>query len=354
MRSRIRVVLETSARLLRLLSLLQSRRDWSGEDLAGRLEVTTRTVRRDIDKLRGLGYPVHASSGVAGGYRLGAGAALPPLLLDDDEAVAIAVGLRTAAGGTVAGMEESSVRALAKLEQVLPARLRERVGALGAMTVPLNGRGSTVDPDVLILLATACRDHLRVRLDYRSHSGSESTRTVEPHRLVHTGRRWYLVAWDPTRSDWRHFRVDRLRPWTPIGPRFTPRPPPADDLAEYTAEAVAIRPYRYIGRFVLHASAAEVRDVVSPSSGVVEELSETTCLLTTGSNALDAMVVYLAVLGFPFAVVDPPELVDYARRIGTMLTEAGRRRYAGDLGAVSNAETSHLRGLGPTSVQRPG
>ncbi len=344
-------MLETSARLLRLLSLLQSRRDWSGEDLAARLEVTTRTVRRDVEKLRGLGYPVHASSGVAGGYRLGAGAALPPLLLDDDEAVAIAVGLRTAAGGTVAGIEESSVRALAKLEQVLPVRLRERVGALGAMTVPLSGHGSTVDPDVLTLLATACRDHLRVRLDYRSHAGTETTRTVEPHRLVHTGRRWYLVAWDLERSDWRHFRVDRLRPWTPIGPRFTPRPPPADDLAEYTAEAVAIRSYRYVGRFVMHASAAEVRDVVSPAAGVVEEITDSTCLLTTGSNGLDAMVVYLAVLGFPFEVVDPPELVEYARRIGTQLTKAGRRRYAGGLGQAHSANTDHLAGLSPSSTE---
>jgi predicted DNA-binding transcriptional regulator YafY len=254
----------------------------------------------------------------------------------------------------VAGIEESSVRALAKLEQVLPARLRERVGALGAMTVPLSGRGSTVDPDVLTLLATACRDHMFVRLDYRGHSGSETTRTVEPYRLVHTGRRWYLVAWDPTRSGWRHFRVDRLRPWTPTGPRFTPRPPPADDLAEYTAEAVAIRSYRYIGRFVMYASAAEVRDVVSPSAGVVKEITEETCLLTTGSNGLDAMVVYLAVLGFPFEVVDPPELVEYARSIGSRLTKAGRRRYVGDLGQAQGIAPDRLTELGPSSRREPG
>jgi predicted DNA-binding transcriptional regulator YafY len=318
--------LETSARLLRLLTLLQSRRDWSGEDLAVRLEVTARTVRRDVEKLRTLGYPVHASSGVAGGYRLGAGAALPPLLLDDDEAVAIAVGLRTAAGGTVAGIEESSVRALAKLEQVLPSRLRERVGALGAMTVPLGGGGSTVDPDVLTLLATACRDHLKVRMDYRSHSGTASTRTVEPHRLVHTGRKWYLIAWDPTPSEWRHFRVDRIRPWTPTGPRFTPREPPADDLAEYTSSAVAVRPYRYEGRFRMHATATAVRDVVTPSSGLVEEIDDQTCLMTTGSNSLDAMAVYMATLGFDFDIIEPPELMEYARRIGAILTRAGQSR----------------------------
>ena len=318
-------MLETSGRLLRLLSHLQNRRDWSGEELAVRLGVTARTVRRDVDKLRSLGYPVHAVAGVHGGYRLGAGAALPPLLLDDDEAVAIAVGLRTAAGGHVAGIEETSVRALAKLEQVLPARLRERVNALGAVIVPMVGGGSTVDPEVLTLLAVACRDHLRVRLDYTSHSGQTSTRTVEPYRLVHTGRRWYLVAWDPDRADWRHFRVDRIRPWTPTGPRFTPREMPAQDIAGFTARAVAVDTYKFQGRFRLYASATAVRDVVTPSSGVVEPLDEHSCLLTVGSMSMDAMMVWLAVLGFPFDVVDPPELIEYARKLGALLTAAGAR-----------------------------
>jgi predicted DNA-binding transcriptional regulator YafY len=301
---------------------LQSRRDWSGEDLAERLEVTTRTVRRDVEKLRGLGYPVHASSGVTGGYRLGAGAALPPLLLDDDEAVAIAVGLRTAAGGTVAGIEETSVRALAKLEQVLPSRLRERVRAIGAMTVPLAAGGSTVDPDVLTLLATACRDHLRVRMDYRGHSGAATTRTVEPHRLVHTGRRWYLIAWDPSREGWRHFRVDRIRPWTPTGPRFTPREPPAEDLAGYTSRAVSTDVYPYRGQFLMHASAASVSDVVTPTAGVVTEVSADQCLLTIGSKSLDELAIWIAVLGFDFDVVDPPELVNHVRLLGARLTRA--------------------------------
>jgi predicted DNA-binding transcriptional regulator YafY len=316
-------MLATSGRLLRLLSHLQNRRDWSGEELATRLGVTTRTVRRDVEKLRALGYPVHASTGTHGGYRLGAGAALPPLLLDDDEAVAIAVGLRTAAGGTVSGIEETSVRALAKLEQVLPARLRERVNALGAATVPIGTASATVDPERLTLLATACRDHLQVRLDYTSHSGQTSTRTVEPYRLVHTGRRWYLVAWDPSVRDWRHFRVDRLRPWTPTGPRFTPREPPTDDVGRFTARAVAVDAYRYAGRFRLKADAATVRDVVTPASGVVEPIDEHSCLLTVGSMSQDAMIVWVAVLGFDFEVVDPPELVGYARRLGALLTAAG-------------------------------
>ncbi|RCV50191.1 helix-turn-helix transcriptional regulator, partial [Marinitenerispora sediminis] len=193
-------MLETSARLLRLLSLLQTHRDWTGAELADRLGITTRTVRRDVEKLRTLGYPVHAAPGVAGGYRLGAGAALPPLLLDDDEAVAVAVGLRTAAGGTVAGIEESSVRALAKLEQVLPSRLRHRVTTLHAVTVAVPDSGAAVAPDVLTAIAAACRAHERLRFDYRDHAGQPSVRDVEPHRLVHTGRRWYLVAWDTDRG----------------------------------------------------------------------------------------------------------------------------------------------------------
>ncbi|HEX3649834.1 MAG TPA: WYL domain-containing protein, partial [Pseudonocardiaceae bacterium] len=233
-------MLETSARLLRLLSLLQSRPEWSGAELADRLGVTDRTVRRDMDKLRGLGYPVHAGTGVSGGYRLGAGAALPPLLLDDDEAVAVAIGLRTATAGAVTGIEETSVRALAKLEQVLPHRLRRRIGALQDYTVRITvDGGPTVDPDVLTALANACRDHERLRLDYRDHHDTTSRRTVEPHQLVNWGRRWYLVAWDVDRAAWRTFRVDRLTPRVPTGPRFPPREPPGGDVVDYVTRGVA-------------------------------------------------------------------------------------------------------------------
>jgi predicted DNA-binding transcriptional regulator YafY len=221
-------MLETSARLLRLLSLLQARRDWTSTQLAARLGVTTRTIRNDIDRLRGLGYPVDARPGVAGGYRLGTGGALPPLLLDDEEAVAIAIGLRTAASGSVAGMEESSVRALAKLQQVLPSRLRHRVSAFQASAMPMPSRGPRVDPDVLTVIAAACRDHERLRFDYRAHCGAASRRSVEPYRLVNDRRRWYLVAWDTDRGAWRTFRADRIEPRTPAGPRFTPRALPPD------------------------------------------------------------------------------------------------------------------------------
>src|SRR6266851_3933586 len=185
-------MLETSARLLRLLSLMETRRDWTGPQLAERLGVTTRTVRNDIERLRSLGYPVDATPGVNGGYRLGTGGALPPLLLDDDEAVAVAIGLRTAAGGSIAGIEETSVRALAKLQQVLPSRLRRRVSAFQSSTLPMPSRGPQVDPDVLTVIAGACRDHERLRFDYRAHSGAASRRSVEPDCLIKDRRRWYL------------------------------------------------------------------------------------------------------------------------------------------------------------------
>jgi biotin operon repressor BirA-like protein len=217
-------MLETSARLLRLLSLLQTRPNWSGAELADRLGMSDRTIRRDIERLRDLGYPVHAARGVAG-YRLGAGAALPPLLLDDDEAVAVAVGLRTAAAG-IRGIEEASLGALAKLEQLLPSRLRRRVNAVQASTLPVpgDGAGPRVDPAVLAMLAGACRDRERLHMAYRDHHGSLGRRAVEPYRLVSWGRRWYLVAWDLDREGWRILRIDRVEPTTvtPTGQRFTP------------------------------------------------------------------------------------------------------------------------------------
>jgi predicted DNA-binding transcriptional regulator YafY len=220
-------MLETSVRLLRLLSLLQARPDWSGAELADRLEVTTRTVRNDIERLRILGYQVHSTTGTAGGYRLGAGATLPPLLLDDEEAIAVAVSLHAAAGGTVTGIEETSLRALTKLRQMLPSQLRHRTDAVRAATVSVAGRGPTVDAETLLRIAAAIRNSERLRFDYLDHDGTASRRSAEPHRLVFTGRRWYLLAWDDDRQDWRTFRADRIRPRTPNGPPFTPRQPPS-------------------------------------------------------------------------------------------------------------------------------
>lgn len=313
---------ETSARLLRLLSLLQSRRDWSGADLAGRLEVTTRTVRRDVEKLRTLGYPVNASTGIAGGYRLGAGAALPPLLLDDDEAVAVAVGLRTAAGGTVAGLEETSVRALAKLEQVLPARLRQRVGALGGTMISLGGGAPTVDAETLTLLATACRDHLRLRLAYTSRDGGSSERSVEPHRLVHTGRRWYLVAWDVDRAEWRTLRVDRIGSQPQAGSRFVPRQPPAEDIGAFTSRGISTQVYRYHGEFTMHTSAARLAEIVPPTAGTIEPIDDERCQLHAGSNSLEQMAIYIGLLGVDFDVVAPAELRPLLAEAGARLTRA--------------------------------
>jgi predicted DNA-binding transcriptional regulator YafY len=204
------IMLETSARLLRLLSLLEARRDWTGPQLAERLGVTTRTIRNDIERLRNLGYPVDAAPGVSGGYRLSMGATLPPLLLDDDEAIAVAIGLRTAAGGPVTGIEESSVRALAKLERLLPSRLRHRIGTLAATILTLPGPGAPVDAGTLTTIAAACRDHERLRFGYHAHDGADTVRVTEPYRLVSSGRRWYLLAWDVGRQDWRTFRVDQM------------------------------------------------------------------------------------------------------------------------------------------------
>ncbi len=311
--------METSARLLRLLSLLQTPREWTGAELAGRLAVDVRTVRRDIQKLRNLGYPVHAIAGAAG-YRLGAGAELPPLLLDDDEAIAVAMGLRTAAGGTIAGIEESSLRALAKLEQVLPSRLRHRMTALQSATVAVPAGGPQIDPDVLTAIAAAIRDHHRLRFDYRTHTGEISCRTTEPHRLVHTGRRWYLTGWDVDRADWRTYRVDRLTPRTPTGPRFTPRAAP--DAADLVSRGVTTAPYRYQARIMLRASAAIAAERIAPTVGVIEAIDAETCVLHTGSNSLDSIAVYLLGFGFEFEVLEPAELAARLRELAARLLRA--------------------------------
>ena len=308
-------MLETSARLLRLLSLLQARRDWTSTELAFRLGVTTRTIRNDMGRLRGLGYPVDARPGVAGGYRLGTGAALPPLLLDDEEAVAVAVGLRTAASGSIAGIEETSVRALAKLQQVLPSRLRRRVSAFQSYALPVPVRGPQVDPDVLMVIASACRDHERLRFDYRAHSGAPSRRSVEPYRLVNDRRRWYLVAWDTDRDAWRTFRVDRIEPRTPAGPRFTPRPlPPDGEIAAQTARGVGEATWRYRARVIVRAPAAHVRDRL-PIPVEVESMGQDQCAFEPGSDHPEMLALYLGLLDADFTIVDSPELVDALRKL---------------------------------------
>lgn len=320
-------MLDTSARLLRLLALLQTPRDWTGSELADRLGVSARTVRHDIERLRNLGYPVAGTRGSAGGYRLGAGASLPPLLLSDDEAVAVVVGLRTAAGGSVAGIGESAALALAKLEQVLPSRLRHRVSAVqqSMVAVPPDSAGPIVDPDVITVLATVCRDRERLRFDYRSYGGTESRREVEPYRLVTWGRRWYLVAYDVDRDGWRTFRVDRITPKIPTGPRFTPREPPDEDVAAYVARNVSAAAWRHHAKVTVHAPADAVRDRINAAVGTVEPVDDRTCVLHTGADTVETLGVYLGMLGADFTVKEPPELVAYLAELSGRYARSAHR-----------------------------
>jgi predicted DNA-binding transcriptional regulator YafY len=313
-------MLETSARLLRLLSLLEVRPDWAGADLAARLDVTPRTLRRDVQKLRSLGYPVYAAPGVAGGYRLGAGAALPPLLLDDDEAVAVALSLRTAASHAVTGVAEASARALAKLEQVLPSRLRGRAAAIIQATVPLTGPEPKVDADTLTTLARACRGYEQLAFGYRDRQGAETERRVEPHRLVQAGYRWYLVARDVGRAEWRTFRLDRISAPRPTGIRFVPVDPP--DAAAFVAAAVSTAPYRYHARVLLHAPLAAIAAQLPPTIGKVEAAGADACMLRTGHDSLDALTFHLGQLGCDFTVLDPPELIEHVRTVAARLQRA--------------------------------
>jgi predicted DNA-binding transcriptional regulator YafY len=308
-------MLNTSARLLRLLTLLESRRDWPGADLAQRLEVSPRTIRTDVARLRELGYPVEASPGVAGGYRLGSGAAMPPLLLEDDEVVAVAVALRSSAGGGISGIEETSVRALVKLEQVLPVRLRRRVNALQAYTVAAPTSGPTIDPHALATIAAACRDCELLRIDYRKQDGTESTRSVEPYRVVHLGRRWYLVAWDRVRHGWRTFRLDRMTLRTPGGPHFTPRELPAEDIAAYVTRSVRSAPMKYEARVRVHGPAAVIAERV-PRDIVIEPIDNNTCFVYGRSNSVEMLALHLGLLDADFTVSEPLELVEHLAKLG--------------------------------------
>lgn len=306
-------MLESSARLLKLLSLLQTHRYWSGAELADRLEVTTRTLRRDIQRLRELGYPVQATQGTAG-YQLGTGASLPPLLLDDDEAVAVAVALRTVASSAVTRIEETSLRSLAKLEQVLPPRLRHRVHTLQSATARVSASGPPVSPDTLMIIADACWRHEQLRIDYTTHSGNDIRRSVNPHSLVSWGRHWYLVAWDNDRHAWRTFRVDRLTPRTPTGPRFTPREPPDGDAVTYLSHQLSSRTWPYQATVTLHEPAQTIADRIWPGMGVIEALDGTSCLLHVGAPTPQDLVWMITSIDVEFTLTNgPPELSDALR-----------------------------------------
>jgi predicted DNA-binding transcriptional regulator YafY len=315
-------VFETSARLLRLLALLQTRRGWNGPQLARELGVTTRTIRKDVDRLRALGYPVDAAPGVAGGYRLGAGTSLPPLLLDDDEAVAVAVGLRAAgSGGGIAGIEETSLRALAKLEQVLPAHLHRRLTALHDSTIALAPTGPPVEANVLTAIAATIRDRQRLRFEYHPHSGSSSRRSAEPHRLIHTRGRWYLVAWDLDRADWRTFRADRMKPSAHTGPRFAPRADPDDDLAAYVERGLGQATWQHRARVQIHAPADHVIARVPPAV-IVEAIDEHTCYANVGSENAHELALWLGLIDADFDAGDDPELADQLRQLAARYTRA--------------------------------
>jgi len=313
-------MLSTSARLLRLLSLLQTRRHWTGAELAERMAVHPRTLRRDIDRLRQLGYPVHASSGVAGGYAFRAGQALPPLLLDDEEALAVSIALRTATAGAVGGIEEPALRALVKLEQAMPARLRRRVDALRSAIVPMERAGPVVDATLLATLAAACRDQMRLEFAYADSRGNSARRTVEPQGVAHTGHRWYLVAWDLAREDWRTFRIDRIAGTPAVGAHFAPRASPAGgDLRAFVSRSLAVAPYAAQARIVLHAPHAQMARRIPPSAGVLQPLDDARCLLECGANALDPLVYWLMALDVDFEVLAPAALQERLRAAGERL-----------------------------------
>jgi predicted DNA-binding transcriptional regulator YafY len=312
----------TSSRLLDLLSLLQGRRDWPGAELAERLEVSGRTIRRDVDRLRALGYPVESLTGPAGGYRLRAGTAMPPLLLDEGEAIAIAVGLRTAARASVTGIEETSIRALVKLEQVLPTHLRRRVAALGAATIAVPVQGPTVDPEHLTTIATACRDAECLRFGYRSREGAATRREVEPHSLVNLGRRWYLVGWDRGREDWRSFRVDRLSRPAATGTRFTGRTLPAADAAAYVRQSIAGAWSRYEARVTVHAPAEEIAKRLPWAAGALEPIDAHRCEYRTADESLEWLALRIAMLGAEVDVHEPPELMEHLDALARRLQRA--------------------------------
>jgi len=310
-------MLKTSARLLRLLSLLQQRRHWTGNELCERLEVDGRTVRRDVDRLRELGYPIQASAGVGGGYQLGAGASMPPLLLDDDEAMAVALRSATA---SVARIEQTALGLLGKLDQLMPARLRRRISALYSVTVSLAQDNDGPDVDTLTELAGACRDRLLIDLDYQDRGGRASRRTIEPLRLVSSGRRWYLLAWDRSREDWRLFRADRIQRLR-CGAGFAPREFP-EDVAGYVQRSLSQGMPGDVLRARLHGSAEALAPQLPPWCGVLEHIDERSCLLHVRGETAEDFLALLALTGVEFELLDAAERLPQLRAVLERLTRA--------------------------------
>ena len=307
--------MDTPARLLRLLAMFTTRASWSAEELAERLEITTRTLRRDVTRLRELGYPITSTTGRYGGYELGAGGRLPPLLLDDDEAVAVSIALRDLSAEADPTLGEAALSASAKLRQVLPAPLRDRVDALGEMVVGVrrtraSRQGERVALPSLTTFATACRRGERVHFTYRDGADRVSDRRVEPHRLVSLGRRWYLVGFDLDRDDWRTYRIDRVSALVASGHRIAPRATP--DAAALVAEGVAVRVFETRARVRVMAPAEEVMHHIGPTVGVIEPGDDTSCVVTIGGDH-DWIARYLIGMELRFEVIEPRELNDELR-----------------------------------------
>ena len=313
----------TSTRTLRLLTLLQAQRHWPGDALADRLGVSPRTLRRDVDRLRELGYPVSASRGTDGGYRLAAGAALPPLALDDEEAVALAVGLQAATASTASRLAEPSLRALAKVVQVMPPRLRRQVDALRAVTTTTSYGADVAGPDAGVLLAAAqaCRSAEGLRLGYTAADGTTSTRRVDPHHLVRLGRRWYLVAHDVDRADWRTFRVDRIKTAVPDGRRFRPRALPGGDPGAHVRARLQAAPREHAVRAVLHCPVEVARQRLGPWAPLTP-LGDDRCELLLQTESLSWTVQALGATGAELSGVEPPELLAALRDWSARLARA--------------------------------
>lgn len=313
-----------SSRVLRLLALLQTRREWSGTELSARLEVDVRTIRRDVDRLRELGYVIEASAGPGGGYRLGAGTSTPPLLLDDEEAIAVALALNTAAA-SIAGPKDAALRALVKLDQLLPSRLRRKWNALHEVTLSLSFGQPLVDPKTLTALAAACRDHMRIKFKYQDRAKQLTTREVEPMRLVHTGRVWYLAAWDNQRDDWRTFRVDRIdaKPEIKEGSTFVPRKPP-EDFATYVSRSITATPYAFRARIKLNESIDAAKSRLPRWIGVLEPSDDDTCVLTIGADTKEALLAMLVHAGSDFELIEPHDFAQPIRDLAARLTRGVR------------------------------
>jgi predicted DNA-binding transcriptional regulator YafY len=316
------LMLKTAGRTLALLGLLQARREWSGALLRSRLEVSERTLRRDIENLRQLGYGIDSVPGVGGGYRLGPGASIPPLVLTSDEAVAIAIGLRTAAVSAVTGIEDAAAGALAKLEQSLSSTTRHRIATVENAMVPLGRSANAVDMDAVVAVAGAIRESRQMRVDYRSHDGTATRRTIEPHRIVHTTHRWYVVAWDTARDDWRTLRLDRLTPRLPLAGRFTPRAIGDGELRTFITRSISASPYRYGCRVLMRASVGDVERRFGPTVATIVDLGDGTCELTTGSNSLEDLALYLGTSGIDFEVLDGDALRTALRSLAVRFARA--------------------------------